>query len=458
MNLPKQFEYKMKSLLKDEYDDFIESFNAKSYKGVRVNTSKITHESFIKAYNYTLRQIPWCEDGYYVDCEKGAKLGKHPYHHCGLYYIQEPSAMIPVEVLSVSSNDKILDICAAPGGKSTQIANKLNGTGLLVTNDISPKRVKSLAKNIKIMGFTNCIVLNEKPENLSNNFVGYFDKILVDAPCSGEGMFKRDAVSIKKWSENSCYEYSDMQKSILKYVPKMLKEGGSIVYSTCTFSPEENEGTINWFLKEFPEFYVDKINNMDMLDSGQPEWINADDSLKYAKRALPHKIEGDGHFVVLLKKQTSNSIMHYKEQPSNADSNIVEGFLKFQEDFLNKKQNGKFVSKQSKLYLLPKETPDLSNLRVEYMGLLLGEYKNNNFIPSNELILSLTTTDLKQYINLDSNNINAIKYLKGETLISPKDYNYNKWTGIFIDSHPAGWVKASGSILKNCYNKSWRMQ
>lgn len=459
MNLPKEFQNKMKQLLDTEYNDFISSFDDKPHKGIRINTSKISIEQFIKAYPYELKQIPWCNEGFYVNNNGDIKLGKHPYYHCGLYYIQEPSAMIPVEVLSPKQGDKVLDICAAPGGKSTQMAAKLSGEGIVVSNDISPKRVKSLAKNIKIMGIANSVILNESPKNLSKNFAGFFDKILVDAPCSGEGMFKRDSVSIKKWSKDSILEYSKMQREILEYAPKMLKSNGTIVYSTCTFSPEEDEGTINWFLNKFPDFHVEHIANMPMLDNGHPEWIDASSSLVGAKRAWPHKITGDGHFVVLLKRKSTQDVRSsLNKLEASAPKELIDKYLEFQQDYLNKKLKGIFIYKNSNLYLLPEHIPSLNNLKVEYMGLLVGTFKNDNFIPSQELIMSLKFEDFKQVLNISSSDINATKYLKGETLMSPIENNFNKWVPIFIDSHPAGWTKNAGGILKNHYNKAWRMK
>lgn len=462
MFLPKKFEKKMKNILGSEYEEFKQSFDTKSYKGIRINTNKIASDVFIKEYPYVLHSIPWCKEGFYAQNSKNIKLGKHPYHHCGLYYIQEPSAMIPAEVLDPKPNEKILDICAAPGGKSTQIATKLNNTGVLVSNDISPKRVKSLAKNIKMMGFTNCFVVNETPEKLSYNFKHYFDKILVDAPCSGEGMFKRDPISVKKWNEKTCNKYHEMQISILDHIPAMLKSGGSIVYSTCTFSPEENEATINWFLEKFPDFYVDEIKTLPMLSNGIPHVIEADSSIENSKRAWPHKIEGDGHFVVRLKhngdfKEKNYEISCFNKKFTPAPSEMVNKYLDFENEYLLKKMSGKFVCKDSYLYLIPDIFIDLSDIRVEYMGILLGEIAKDNFVPSQELIMSLTKDDLKQCLNFDKDDINAVKYLKCETLILSEIEHFGTWIAVCIDSYPVGWMKKTGSILKNQYNKSWRM-
>ncbi|MTI69333.1 MAG: NOL1/NOP2/sun family putative RNA methylase [Firmicutes bacterium] len=452
MNLPIDFINRMENILKDEIKDFTESFNDETLKGLRINPLKISKKNFIDISPFNLEEVPWCDKGFYIK-DTNLRPGKHPYYHCGLYYIQEPSAMIAVEALNPKPGDKVLDLCAAPGGKSTQIAAKLNNKGLLVSNDINPKRTKALEKNMKMFGVKNSIITNENPLKLSNHFENYFDKILVDAPCSGEGMFKRDKKAIKEWSENTSKKYADIQRGILKNVSKMLKPEGILVFSTCTFSPKENEGTIKWLLENFNEFELINID-IDNLDNGLSEAINASKDLEKTKRLWPHKINGDGHFVAKLMKKDSKKTKPLKKFESSKNINI-EPFIEFQDKYLNKKLKGKYNLINDRLYLIPNNFPNMKGLRIVNSGLLLGELKRNRFIPSQELAMALDSKDAKYNINLSSKDLDALKYLKGETLMIKDE---KSWKLVCIDGYPVGWGKQTKSFLKNYYNKNWRMK
>ena len=254
MNIPEEFKKQMKYILTDEYDEFIRSYNYERKQGIRVNTLKISRERFMGICPFDLlKPVQWEDKGFYI---KEQKPGKHPYHSAGLYYIQEPSAMSPAAILGIKPGDKVLDLCAAPGGKSTQAAAYLNGTGILVSNEIDPKRARILSENIERMGVKNAVVVNNSPQELEKYFPAYFDKIIVDAPCSGEGMFKKEESAVEDWSAENVYGCSIRQKSILESAAKMLKPGGKIVYSTCTFSLDENEKVIDRFLKAHKEFEI----------------------------------------------------------------------------------------------------------------------------------------------------------------------------------------------------------
>lgn len=252
ISLPSQFLQRMEELLGEEFPSFLASYEKPRFAGIRVNQLKTDVESFKEISPFGLRQIPWCESGFYIDEE--LKPGKHPFYNAGLYYIQEPSAMSPAEALEVKPGDRVLDLCAAPGGKSTQIASKLSNEGLLVTNDISEQRTKALAKNIELAGVRNAVVLNETPQHILEAFPGFFDKVLIDAPCSGEGMFRKDEDMARQWDSDSVLKYAGMQRDILGTAAGLLASGGTIVYSTCTFAPEENEGQIAEFLAAQPDF------------------------------------------------------------------------------------------------------------------------------------------------------------------------------------------------------------
>ncbi|QDH22692.1 RsmB/NOP family class I SAM-dependent RNA methyltransferase [Saccharibacillus brassicae] len=327
IQLPPLFESRMQRWLGSEYESFIASYDRPRYAGIRVNTLKIDADEFLAASPFGLKPIPWCETGYYID--ENQRPGKHPYYHAGLYYIQEPSAMEPAEALRPEPGDRVLDLCAAPGGKSTQIAAKLRGEGILVTNDISAERTKALAKNIEMSGVRNAVVLNETPERIAEKFPAYFDKILIDAPCSGEGMFRKDPDAVRQWEKHSVEVCTVMQRDILDTVASMLASGGRIVYSTCTFSPEENEAMIALFLARHPDFAVGELPHSPLFAPGRPEWaaglVESGGGLSpllheaapggepllsrpgalaptaRAARIWPHLAEGEGHFVCVLE-------------------------------------------------------------------------------------------------------------------------------------------------------------
>ncbi|MDO3410886.1 RsmB/NOP family class I SAM-dependent RNA methyltransferase [Saccharibacillus sp. CPCC 101409] len=327
IQLPPLFESRMQRWLGSEYEDFVASYDRPRHAGIRINTLKIGLEEFQRVSPFGLKPIPWCETGFYVG--EDDRPGKHPYYHAGLYYIQEPSAMEPAEALRPEPGDRVLDLCAAPGGKSTQIAAKLRGRGVLVTNDISGERTKALAKNIEMNGVRNAVVLNETPERIAAKFPAYFDKILIDAPCSGEGMFRKDPDAVRQWEKHSVEVCTVMQRDILDTVASMLAPGGRIVYSTCTFSPEENEAMIALFLARHPDFVVGEVPHSPLFAPGRPEWtadllesggglspllrepaqggepaLSRPEALAQTARAAriwPHLAEGEGHFVCVLE-------------------------------------------------------------------------------------------------------------------------------------------------------------
>lgn len=311
VQLPSIFAERMKNLLGDEFEQFMKSYEQSPHAGLRVNTLKISMEQFDELAPFDLRPIPWCGTGFYVP--HGVKPGLHPYYHAGLYYIQEPSAMAPVELLDVQPGDHVLDLCAAPGGKSTQIAAKLQGKGVLVTNDIHSERTKALAKNVELYGVRNAVVLNESPERIAGAFPHYFNKVLIDAPCSGEGMFRKDEDMVKSWEHHSVEKCVLMQRDILETAAKLLAPGGTIVYSTCTFAPEENEAMIAEFLNLNPDFTVHDIPETVGFAPGRPDWVRQMlpetaertgailDQTRGTARLWPHLLEGEGHYVAVLQ-------------------------------------------------------------------------------------------------------------------------------------------------------------
>lgn len=302
MTLPKKYQQAMQDLLGEEYSAYIESMQQRSQTAIRINTAKISLEQWAEICPFETKPVPWTEKGFLTTDEQ-CNPAKHPYYYAGLYYIQEPSAMIPASILPVHEGDRILDVCAAPGGKATELAAKLRGTGQLVANDISVSRAMALAKNLQIAGAVNAVVTAEKPERLQESFSQYFDGILIDAPCSGEGMFRRDPHMVQDWEEKGPQYYAPIQRHILKAAYQMLREGGYLVYSTCTFSPEEDEKNILWFLRQFPDMHVCEVPRKEGFCSGITDAALTEterQQLFRCVRIFPHKTVGEGHFAVLL--------------------------------------------------------------------------------------------------------------------------------------------------------------
>ncbi|WP_339203510.1 RsmB/NOP family class I SAM-dependent RNA methyltransferase [Paenibacillus sp. FSL K6-3182] len=326
-NLPRNFTEKMEKLLGDEFDSFMSSYDAPRVYGLRINRLKLGVEQWKKLSDMgeEVREIPWAPDGLYY--KEGERPGKHPHYHAGLYYIQEPSAMAPVELLDVQPGQRVLDLCAAPGGKSTQIAGKLQGSGVLVTNDNARERTKALAKNIELAGVRNAVVLNDEPAAIAAVFPQWFDRILIDAPCSGEGMFRKDDSMIAEWEKHSIEKCSLMQRDIMQHAAAMLAPGGRMVYSTCTFSPEENEQQMAQFLAEHEDFFVEAISPQHGWRAGRADLAEGmaqlDEerlqSIQGTVRLWPHLIEGEGHYAAVLRRSGERtSIM--EEEPAVAAS------------------------------------------------------------------------------------------------------------------------------------------
>ncbi len=454
MELPKLFEDNMISLLGDEFHEYKACLDKPMYHGIRINTMKISVEDFLKINPFHLKPVPWCENGFYYD-ENLDKPSKHPYYYAGLYYIQEPSAMTPAAVLPVEKGDRVLDICAAPGGKSTELAAKLEGTGVLVSNDISASRAKALLKNLEVFGATNALIISEAPYKLSERFAGYFDKILIDAPCSGEGMFRKSNSMITAWENNGNQLFGDLQVSILKEVVKMLKPGGKILYSTCTFAPLENEKSVEYLLGLDNELSLCDFEKYEKFDDGHPSWSDTgNEELTKCARLWPHRIEGEGHFVALVKKEgisvNSGNSGSYPIKKAKLTKETIDFFNCFKKSF----DFNRFEQSQDKLYYIPESFPAVRGLRILRCGLYLGEIKKNRFEPSQSLAMSINSSDFNNIINLSSDDDRVNKYLKGETIEA--DGN-NGWALICVDSYPLGWGKLNNGILKNKYLPGWRL-
>ena len=301
--LPAEFTERMKRDLGDEFGAFISCYDSPRRRGLRVNTMKMTPEEFAERAPFPVKRIPWVDNGFFYPDD--VMPAQHPWYAAGVYYLQEPSAMTPASRLPVREGDRVLDLCAAPGGKSTELAARLHGTGLLVSNDISVSRARALLRNLELFGAERMLVTAETPENLAGVFPGYFDRILVDAPCSGEGMFRKSPAVLEAWSPERTTECSRTQRQILQSAWEMLRPGGWMMYSTCTFTPEEDEQVIAWFLREHTDMVMQPIEPYDPgFRPGRPAWADGNPKLEKCVRIWPHVMEGEGHFLALMRKQT----------------------------------------------------------------------------------------------------------------------------------------------------------
>ncbi len=452
MKLPAAFEEKMKRLLKDEYDAYLASYKLPKYQGLRVNTLKLNLEEWHKINPFTsLKTVPWCKEGFYYSA--GEKPGKHPYYFAGLYYIQEPSAMSPGAYLPIEAGDHVLDLCAAPGGKSTQLAARMQQEGILVSNDISASRAKALLKNLENFGSRISIVTSETSESLAKKWPGYFDKILIDAPCSGEGMFRKNESATKSWEAYGVEHCASLQRTILEDAVTMLKSDGMILYSTCTFSPEENEGMIDEFLKKHPDFKVVPLEPVGGIQHGRPEFMDSDPQLAGALRLWPHHLEGEGHFVCLLQRINGEAgkCKLYGNQKRLKDYPDAYAFM---EQYTHMSGETPVTEIKGKLYAIPEEAPDLKGVCVIRGGLLLGELKNKRFEPSHVLTLAYGKEMFKQTIEWSIEDDAVLRYLKGETILCDRPKGYYV---VCVDGYPLGWVKAQNGMLKNQYPASWRL-
>ena len=507
-NLPENFRTRMQAMLGSEWDSFLNSYEKDNTHGLRVNTLKLSIEDLLQNTYFsqnteTLNRIPWAEDG--LEYPSAFTPGKYPLHEAGAYYIQEPSAMIPASYLNSMPGECILDLCAAPGGKSTQIASGMQQKGILLVNEIHPARAKILSENIERMGIANAVVLNETPQKLAMAFPLCFDKIMVDAPCSGEGMFRKNEEAIHQWSSENVEICAKRQDEILDCAARMCKAGGTIVYSTCTFAPLENEGTILRFLKKHPDFHVENVDKIEGMSAGNVDFLNCpakeneayeaedftyDENLKAqiskTIRLFPHKAIGEGHFIAVLKKDGELSAAAF--HGSSEGYSLIDGKIKASSDTKKKAQKGKagkktapnstdflsvvqeFIDTEMKeipdgriiqfgqqIYLQTEAFPLLSGLRVLRPGLHLGSVEKGRFEPSHALALWADEQKVLHYVNLSSANPEeyriACQFIEGQTF----PYEGEKgWYVICLDHISLGYGKLAGNIMKNHYPKGLR--
>lgn len=459
MNLPIEFENKMKAFLGNEWDDFLYSYDNNRFQALRFNTLKVQSPEermrILKVLGISSdKRVSWANEAYYFD--ENVRPGKHPYHEMGLYYIQEPSAMSAAALLAPKPGMRVLDLCAAPGGKSTQLATYLGDSGLLVSNEINTQRSRILSQNIERMGIKNAIVTNEDSFVLASHFPGFFNAIQVDAPCSGEGMFRKLPEAIEQWSMENVAICAARQKEILDNAAVMLKPGGTIVYSTCTFSKEENEDVIEYFLERHPDFTLEEM-----------------------ERFWPHKVDGEGHFVAkLVRRGSINEFVeadgktkknkNSKNRKNETKTALTKENMKLLSEFLDETisddmaaliKNSRLVMFGEQLYRLPDMEVDIKGLKVQRAGLHIGEFKKQRFEPSHSLALALKLSEAKNVVKLTCDNPQTIGFFNGQSvMLSDEQAAECKkgWALVCVDGYPAGWGKVNGTQVKNHYPKGLR--
>lgn len=477
MNLPIEFEKKMKAFLGDEWDDFLYSYDNNRFQALRFNTLKVQSQEermrILKVLGISSdKRVSWANEAYYFD--ENVRPGKHPYHEMGLYYIQEPSAMSAAALLAPKPGMRVLDLCAAPGGKSTQLATYLGDSGLLVSNEINTQRSRILSQNIERMGIKNAIVTNEDSFVLASHFPGFFNAIQVDAPCSGEGMFRKLPEAIEQWSIENVAICAARQKEILDNAAVMLKPGGTIVYSTCTFSKEENEDVIEYFLERHPDFTLEEM-----------------------ERFWPHKVDGEGHFVAKLVRRGSvnefgadydvcedscNKVedtglkvdrktkknKNSKNRKNETKPALTKENMKLLSEFLDETisedvaawiKNSRLVMFGEQLYRLPDMEVDIKGLKVQRAGLHIGEFKKQRFEPSHSLALALKLNDAKNLVKLTCDNPQTIGFFNGQSVVLSDEQTAEckkGWALVCVDGYTAGWGKVNGTQVKNHYPKGLR--
>lgn len=462
--LPEAFLLKMQELLGEEFGQYLESFKEEWKPGLRVNTLKLSPGELAELVPWNLEPVPWADNGFYYDGTLDGEVlrpSKHPAYYAGLYYLQEPSAMTPAAMLPVVPGDRVLDLCAAPGGKSTELASKLKGRGMLVSNDISYSRARALLKNLELAGAANICVTSEAPEKLAGVWPEFFDKILVDAPCSGEGMFRRDEDMVKDWNEKGPEYYVPIQRQILSQAAAMLRPGGYMLYSTCTFSVEEDEENVAYVLEEFPQM------QLCCLDLDKVPGACGGFGLSGCMRLFPHRLKGEGHFLALMRKKggddggkeilppmdpvTAGKRVRAVEKEKELDAFLRQSGAEW--DY------GRIVIHQDNVYYLPEGLAWNLPLRFLRTGLFLGELKKGRFEPSQALAMSMKAGQFPNTVSFPGGDSRVLRYLKGETISLEGDEGPVKgWCLAAMEGFPLGWAKGTGMSLKNKYYPGWRWQ
>jgi len=499
LDIPQGFLERMRVLLGDELGAFAASYRAAPVAGLRVNTLKLSVEAFRAAAPFALTPVPWCPAGFSLGDEQAA--GKHPWHAAGLYYLQEPSAMAVAELLDPQPGERVLDLAAAPGGKATHIAALMAGQGLLIANEVHPKRAWILAENLERWGAAHVAITNESPERLADRFAGFFDRVLLDAPCSGEGMFRKSAAARREWSPALVLGCAQRQSLILAHAARLVRPGGRLVYSTCTFAPEEDEAVIAGFLAAHADFDLSAPADRPGFAPGRPEWINNKGGAETSRpvvenppaeaekapqgprqvaeatsqfqaggfqplgqrdcshtvRLWPHTGPGEGHFVAVLQRRADSGEPAPMPRPwrvTPLPRPVEQAYRAFCAANLQLPPVAdRLALVGAYLYALPAALPDLTGLRFLHPGWWLGVIKKERFEPSHALALRLRPTDVLRCADLPADSLDLRAYLRGESFRSPGN---DGWTLVAAAGFAIGWGKRVAGLVKSHYPKGLR--
>lgn len=445
--LPEEFVIRMKSLLGDEFEKYEKSLSELPVRAFRVNTDKISLEDFEKINVFSKTKIPYVENGFYLEYDK---VGNHPYHHAGMIYVQEPGAMAPAECLDINPDWCVLDMCAAPGGKSTQLKNKLGSNGVLVSNEIISSRCRILTGNVERLGLRNTVTTCLDSAKIAKSFPSRFDLIMVDAPCSGEGMFRKEEAAIDEWSMENVLKCAQRQKEILENAVIALKDGGFIIYATCTFSLEENEMVIDDFLCRHPEFELIEVK--ESAKNHTSDGILFDgcktDNISACRRFYPHVSKGEGQFMAVLHNKNEASDSSYKA-PSQIIDRIVFEFLN--ETITGYDKDSVRMYNGNPVYFINSfEVPDKTAFSC---GVTIGEIRKNYILPHHQFFMAMGS-DFKRKINLSADSEDIMRYLHGEEINADCE---NGWAVVTVDGCAVGGAKVVNGRAKNHYPKGLRL-
>ena len=446
--LPIKYKERMKALLGEEFSDYEKALTEAPVRAFRINTEKISPDEFEKLNIFSTEKIPYVENGFYLDYDK---IGNHPFHHAGMIYVQEPGAMAPAECVEIESDWKILDMCAAPGGKSTQLRNKLLENGVLVSNEIVPSRCKILTGNIERLGLRNTVTTCMDTKKLAKTFPHTFDLIMVDAPCSGEGMFRKEEIAITEWSEENVRMCAVRQQEILENACICLKDGGYIVYATCTFSLDENEMVIDSFLQSHPEFELVKVKDEVIANTSDGIFFDGckTENIHFSRRFYPHKFKGEGQFMAVLhnKNEFFDTAKKEKKETVKIDKCVTD-FLK--DVLVSYDESHVLMYNGSPVYF----TPDfpIKKGTAFSCGVTIGEIKKNYILPHHQFFMAMGK-DFRRKIELPPDSEQMKKYLHGEEFETDCE---NGWAVVTVNNCSIGGVKVVSGRAKNHYPKGLR--
>jgi NOL1/NOP2/sun family putative RNA methylase len=454
---PTLFLDKMGRLLGEEFPAFAQSYAVPPQVGLRINTLKISLADFSSNSPFALKPVGDYEPaGFRVAPE--AQPGRHPYHAAGLYYLQEPAAMAVAALLQPEPGDWVLDLAAAPGGKTSHLASLMADEGLLVANDVHTGRARILAENLERWGVRNALVVNNEPAHLAAKFGPIFDKVLLDAPCSGEGMFRKQGAFA--WSEAIVAACARRQNAILAEAARLVRPGGLLAYATCTFSPEENEQVIAAFLAGRPDFHLLATPEYAGFAQGRPEWADNVVEVSRTVRLWPHHFAGEGHFIALLQRE---GVGQRPFPPKNAarlpkpDGAASALWREFAREVLHEGlDEGRIgVVNGRYLELTPEHLLETSGLHIIRHGLRLGELATGRFKPAHALALALRAEAVRAALDFAPDDPDLRAYLAGQPLPSSGEAGAG-WRLIAVDGFGLGWGKQIKQRVQNHYPPSLR--